>query len=122
MQVIKSTRLVCFDVDETLALTERPYGFVSNCIEDVETGQTFWSHDRHIKLLKQFKARGFTILVWSQGGAAWAKLVLKAYKIDKHVDFVMDKPTWVVDDLPVSAWIGPSIYLHPTDKSKDTKR
>lgn len=104
MKVIKSTRSVFFDVDDTLALWE---------------GSSYSGHQRHIEMMAKFKERGHTVVVWSAGGAEWAVSVCEELGIEDLVDYVMDKPSWYVDDLPSSVWMKNPIYLHPTDPSKD---
>lgn len=125
MQIIKSTRLVMFDVDDTLVIWDwqsidpEGKGLVAikngNCVEHV------MPHLRHIELMRQFKARGHMVVVWSQGGHEWAAEVCKVLGIEELVDLVMDKPNWYVDDLHSTAWMKAPIYLHPTDPSKDSR-
>lgn len=121
MKVIRATRSVFFDVDETLVLWDwhdiDPDGKGLLNIN----GEHVLPHFRHIELLKQFKARGHTVIIWSQGGHEWAEYVCKALALEEFVDIVMDKPNWYVDDLHVNAWMKNPIYLHPTDPSKDSK-
>jgi FMN phosphatase YigB (HAD superfamily) len=125
MKVIESHRTVFFDVDDTLVIWDwkefSPDG--SGLIQVKDPGSNHFElvlpHDRHIKLLKQFKARGHTVIVWSQGGWAWAESTVKALGLESLVDVVMSKPDWYVDDLPASAYMGNNIYKHPTDKNKD---
>jgi hypothetical protein len=78
-------------------------------------------HERHIQLIRQFKARGHTIVVWSQGGWSWAESVVKTLGIENLVDIVMDKPNWYIDDLPAEAFMRLPIYLHPTNPDKDKR-
>ena len=125
MQVIKSSRIVMFDVDDTLviwdwkAINPDGVGLVYIRNPDGNCEELVMPHDRHIRLLRQFKARGHTVVVWSQGGHAWAENVCKILGIDSIVDIVMDKPNWYVDDLPCEAFMKSPIYLDPLDKSKD---
>jgi len=127
MHVIKAQRTVYFDVDDTLLIAN--YGCYYPSPEEVvsvkcpDSGYTtcFMKHERHINLMKQFKARGHTIIVWSQGGHRWAESAVKLLELDSIVDYCMDKPSWYVDDLPSTAFMGRNVYLHPTDPSKDNK-
>lgn len=116
-----------FDVDDTLVIWDwkelDPEGIKLIKVEDPE-GKCFqlvMPHDRHIELMKQFKARGHTVVVWSQGGWSWAESVVKALGVEHAVDIIMDKPNWYVDDLPSSAFMGSPIYLDPLDPSKDKR-
>jgi hypothetical protein len=125
MKTIRATRLVCFDVDDTLVLWDwrelDPEGKDLIDIKSPNAGTSIsvLPHKRHIELLKQFKVRGHTVIVWSQGGHEWAEAVCIALGIENCVDFAMDKPNWYVDDLNASAWMKSPVYLHPTDPTKD---
>src|SRR5665213_647067 len=105
MHVVKSSRLVMFDVDDTLviwdwkAINPEGIGLISIVDPNDSVAVLVQPHNRHIELMKQFKARGHTVVVWSQGGHAWAEAVCKTLGIENMVDFVMDKPNWYVDDL-----------------------
>jgi hydroxymethylpyrimidine pyrophosphatase-like HAD family hydrolase len=84
MQVIKSHRIVYFDVDDTLVIWDwksiDPEGKGLLQIADPNSShmELVLPHERHIALLKQFKARGHTVVVWSQGGWDWASSVVKS--------------------------------------------
>jgi hypothetical protein len=125
MLVIKSSRIVFCDVDDTLVMWNwkdySPDGVGLIGITDPNDNVTVavLPHFRHIEMIKQFKARGHTIVVWSQGGWAWAESVVKTLGIEHMVDLVIDKPSWYIDDLPASAFMQNPTYLHPTDPSKD---
>lgn len=127
MKVIKSHRTVFYDVDDTLVIWNwKEYdpegkGLISITDPNDSVSVALLPHYRHIELMKQFKARGHTVVVWSQGGYAWAEAVVKALGIEYMVDVVMDKPTWYVDDLPAHAYMGNPTYLHPTDEEKDKR-
>ena len=127
MQVIKATRVVMFDVDDTLVMWDwREYspdgeGTIDIVNTECNVIECVLPHYRHIQLLKQFKARGHTVIVWSQGGHSWAENVVKALQLQDLVDIVMDKPTWYVDDLSAQVFLGGPIYLHPTNPLKDQR-
>ncbi len=127
MEVIKSHRIVFFDVDDTLVIWDwksvDPEGLRLIKVEDPEAkcSQLVMPHDRHVQLMKQFKARGHTVVVWSQGGWAWAESVVKALGVENVVDYVMDKPSWYVDDLPASMFLGKPIFLDPLNPNKDKR-
>jgi phosphoserine phosphatase len=107
MIVTKNDNMVCFDVDETLVVVNYPPEFQ----DKVETFNAFGEdfhfvrHQKHIDLLRQFKARGHYVVVWSQGGWQWAEAVCKHLGIEECVDEVKTKPKWIVDDLPPNAFL-----------------
>lgn len=122
MKVIKSENLIVFDVDETLVCypgKKDGVKFPSDniLVYDPYDGEYVArsAHKPHIKLLKNHKARGATILVWSQNGYEWAKAVVRALELDEFVDIIASKPRAYVDDLPSSEWMGPRIYMKPED-------
>lgn len=114
MKVIDNEMVAAFDIDDTLLMWFHP---------DAQTrGQHFKDphddtehllvpHEKHIKLLKDFKARGYTIIVWSGGGYAWAETVVKTLGLEDHVDIVMTKIMKYVDDLEAHEILGSRIYL-----------
>lgn len=127
MQVIKSHRIVMVDVDDTLVLWDwksiNPdgIGLVSISNPDGNCTELVMPHNRHIALMRQFKARGHTVVVWSQGGWSWAEAVVKALGLEGVVDIVMDKPSWYVDDLPSQAFMKAPIFLDPMNPMKDKR-
>lgn len=127
MKTIRATRSVFFDVDDTLVLWDwrqySPEGIGLIDIKSPNAGTTIsvLPHYRHIELMKQFKVRGHTVVVWSQGGHEWAEAVVLALGLEDVVDLVMDKPNWYVDDLHANAWMKAPIFLDPTDEKKDVR-
>lgn len=127
MKVIKATRSVFFDVDETLVMFNwreiDPEGKGLVQIKDPNGSVALHvlPHYRHIELMKEFKARGHTVYVWSQGGHEWAAEVCRVLGIENLVDYVLDKPNWYVDDLHVNAWMKAPIFLDPMDPKKDSR-
>jgi predicted phosphatase len=90
---------VVIDVDETLItkfstvkgdkeLTLRYYG------------ETVYANpiNRHIRLLKSYKKRGYEVTVWSANGYLWAKQVVEVLDLYQFVDIVASKPLKYVDD------------------------
>lgn len=111
--------MVCpFDVDDTLVIWDRqcdspgegriqiedPYGHFTVFLKP---------HTQHVRLLKQMKARGRYVIVWSGGGNLWAEAVIKALKLERYVDLVLTKPITYVDDLTCDKWMGSRIYMSP---------
>ncbi len=68
-------------------------------------------HFKHIAILKRHKAQGNAIVVWSAGGAKWAKAVRDALGLTDIVDLTMAKPGKICDDLPVQEAMGTRFYV-----------
>ena len=73
-------------------------------------------HHKHIKLLKEFKSRGHSVVVWSDGGYDWAQLLVKELNLIKYVDLIMCKPKWYLDDLTCKDFLGKHFYFPLTEK------
>jgi FMN phosphatase YigB (HAD superfamily) len=111
MKFIDNELVVMFDCDDTLVMHNDQGNLL---IEDPYNTYTFIDverHERHIKLLKDFKGRGYTVVVWSAAGAKWAMKVVEALKLEDYVDLVISKPLKYVDDLPAEKILGSRIYL-----------
>lgn len=103
MKVIKGEDIVAWDVDDTLALwsknhTEPHKDAVPILNPYSEEIVYLRPHKVHIRIMKEYKGRGFTNIVWSAGGVKWAEAVIKALGIEKHVDFIITKPNRHFDD------------------------
>jgi len=104
MQVIGDKPLVCFDVDDTLVFSDSLGGaWIGQTV--IIGGRNWRVHWKHVQLLLDFKARGHTVVVWSQGGSKWAREVVQALNLEDSVDLIMPKPFWYVDDKLVSQWM-----------------
>ena len=104
--------VICFDVDDTLVLWNAEPTDVQ--IKDPYHENNIIAlkkHNKHIKLLKDHKERGYFVVVWSAGGYAWAKTVVETLELQQYVDFIMAKPLKICDDLPASEILGSRIYL-----------
>ena len=113
MKVIDNEKVIVCDVDDTLVMWNHPTSDNAIIITDPSDGQEcrVVPHQFHIDLLKKHVGRGYTIVVWSQGGFMWAEAVVKELGIDVYVDFVMTKPIKYVDDLTVEKWMGQHLYF-----------
>jgi len=129
MIVIPGNNIVFFDVDDTLILWSptqeqlEKYGIDITCdksmipnwkSEPVPSG--VWitrivPHNVHIEELKKYKMRNHTVVVWSAGGYNWAKIAVKALKLEDYVDLVISKPTWIYDDLSAAEFMPKNRWL-----------
>lgn len=115
MQVFESDLTTYFDVDDTLVVWGKPATYPGTIIIDNYGHPTpMLPHKAHIEFMKRQKARGFTIIVWSQGGARWAKKVVEALKLEEYVDVILTKPVVYVDDLKAEEFMTQRIYFRDT--------
>jgi len=117
-------RIVAFDCDDTLVMWEgREWEPGPNRVEFhcpisltgdnviIKTDTVYLvPHTKHIQKLKGYKRSGYYIIVWSAGGGAWAKEVVRVLGLEEHVDFVTSKPVYLYDDLPLNEAIGQRKY------------
>ena len=108
---IKNENIIFCDVDETLVChMTRSKDII---VKDPYDGKflKLKIHKRHVKLLKDHKARGYTVIIWSAAGVSWCNTIVKALKLEKYVDYTMTKPGKYVDDLKADEILGQRIYL-----------
>lgn len=123
MQVVDNDHVVCFDVDDTLIMwlwdqDEREKHKDEMIPVGTDKYQTYvLPHKEHIELLKRYKAKNKTIIVWTQSGYSWGHAVLKALGLEDHVDFVFTKPEKYVDDLNANEWMERVYFGKSNDKT-----
>jgi len=108
MKVFKKRSPVTVDVDDTLVAWPEDYEEkYSDRIQFNWYGKTVWLKPIPyiIHLLKSHKTRGFTIIVWSGNGYAWAQEVIKVLELGKYVDLIMEKPSKYIDDKNANDWM-----------------
>lgn len=109
-------KTLAVDVDETLVLFKYPPELEGQAVEFNAFGFPYRvvPHYKHIDAIKQFKARGHGVIVWSAGGGKWAEAVVKFLGLEEHVDLIMTKVDWAIDDKKdIRDW-GPEVfYLKP---------
>lgn len=114
MRTIRSDNNWMIDVDDTLIIWDEKHERTLKMYEPL-LGQYIhiapnWNN---IRLVKEKHIRGATIFVWSQGGYRWAEAVVKALGLEGYIEFVMSKPSGIIDDLPASEWMPKPICLNP---------
>lgn len=114
--IIDSELITFFDCDDTLVMWDNKYWEPGDgkieLTEPYDAGTVYLRpHKAHISLLKKFKARNYTIIVWSGNGAQWAKEVIKRLELESYVDVIMSKPIKFVDDLPAEEILTSRIYI-----------
>lgn len=108
---IENEMIIYFDCDDTLVM----YNVNGKKLDFVDPYSkeniSLVPHKKQIKLLKDFKARGYKVVVWTAAGAIWAKEVVNKLKLNNYVDLIISKPLKYVDDLPAQEILGSRIYL-----------
>lgn len=123
MMFIDNEMVVFCDVDDTLIMHDNslPYDLYITDPYMPDFTQAVRKHQKHIDFLKNLKGRGYTIIVWSAGGAKWANTVVKALQLENYVDICMCKPVKYVDDLEAHQILGTRVYLNEKGKTEDEK-
>lgn len=108
---------IYFDCDDTLVMHNMPDDIQETKGKEFRIhNHRFWlvPHEVHIQMLKNCKANGQVVVVWTQGGADWAEVVVDTLGLRDHVDLCVSKPFFFVDDLVASAFMPNScrIYQH----------
>jgi hydroxymethylpyrimidine pyrophosphatase-like HAD family hydrolase len=121
MKILKNDRVLVIDVDQTLILWDKKHHVPDHNkikIIDPLSLETLYltPHKVHIRLLKQHKARGYYVIVWSKASYHWANAVVEALDLTDYVDLVMSKPEKHIDDCEnVIDILGPRVYLENED-------
>lgn len=98
--VLADKRTTFYDVDETLIMWNPEPGPENILIDSGEGSILVRPHKIHIQLMKDLKAIGWNIVVWSQGGSDHASRVIKSLDLEAYVDLIIPKPESYVDDIP----------------------
>jgi hypothetical protein len=108
MILIDNPNVIFFDVDDCIVLWNPPPDPDGKLkYFDIETPhgiQVLPVNQSTIDDLIQHHMQSHYVVVWSQGGHEWAKQVCDSLGITKKVNMIMNKPKWIVDDLPTTAW------------------
>lgn len=118
MVVIKNENTDFYDVDGTIIIHEShktiPPG-ESLQVFDAVTKQfiTVRINKPMVRLLRESKARGSYVVVWSRGGYRWAADVIKALELTEYVDLVISKPLAYFDDTPIEKWLPYRVFIEP---------
>lgn len=78
-----------------------------------------YPHVKNIQLLKDLKASGKHIVVWSKGGQPWAQAAVNTLGLNNHVDYILSKPDRVVDDLKIEQILEHTDNLYINFSKKD---
>lgn len=109
MNVIESELIVGIDVDGTLIVPD-PKGSLQ--LAYGSSIQSFKPIIAHVDLLKEYKKRGFYVIVWSAGGYKWALQAVQALKLERFVDQILSKPIRHVDDKEdIASIVGTRVFI-----------
>jgi phosphoserine phosphatase len=113
MKVIKNELIAFFDVDDTIIKHDHSHINGPGKITCSLYGENRYvtPHELHIKLLKDYKARGYTIYLWSGNGFFWCQEVAHKLELTSYIDYCLSKPVKVVDNEPYSNWLPNPICL-----------
>lgn len=115
MKTVAVESTVWVDVDDTLVMwgIKAKKGQKLVAITEPHSGNQVYlaPHIGHIKVLKDRKARGSFIVVWSSGGYAWAETVVRALGLEAYVDLCMTKPHLYMDDKDAVSVMGERLYI-----------
>lgn len=116
MQVLKNELVVFTDIDDTLVIwTDKPFEPSEGSVKIVDPYDQsplyLVPHTRHIKLLADYKARGYTVIAWSANGYAYVETVIKTLGIESTIDIAMSKPGKYMDDLHAKDILGQRVYI-----------
>lgn len=108
MKIINNDLIVPCDVDLTLIDYNIKDKIFSELVKvGLIKGKEIWVYPikDHIETIKNMKASGAYILVWSGTGHAWAAHIVKKLGLEKYVDIIMSKPKWYIDDCSADEWM-----------------
>jgi hydroxymethylpyrimidine pyrophosphatase-like HAD family hydrolase len=120
MKIVEGFDFTYFDCDDTLVMWDTTLidQNLDKCItfENPSDKNLKWlllPNENTIQALKQAKAAGSTIVVWSAGGWDWALEVVTRLELKDYVDLVISKPMRYYDDIPSSQFMGRRYDLKP---------
>lgn len=102
---------VYFDVDNTLVYSVTEFPFAVGTKVSIG-GRTWVIEDVHVDAIRDFHARGHTIILWSAGGSEWCQAVAEALDIEDYVWACLSKPTWYFDDCPAERFMPQNIRYY----------
>ena len=107
---IENERTAFFDVDDTLIHWEPLDGVEPLLLVSPKESYNVYPMQKNIDLIKEIRAVGWEIVVWSQGGVSHAERCVKLLGIEDLVDVIISKPTIYVDDLPFEQQMIKRVY------------
>ena len=121
MKSYEHETVVTFDCDDTLFMWNENSSEKITMESPYIKGKVYKvsPHKAHIKVLMDSFARGFLVIVWSAGGAKWAKTIVKALGLTKYVHITMAKPIKYIDDKEnIDDILGTRLYIPYKEDTK----
>lgn len=103
-------RVAYVDVDETLISWTSVENALPLVLSSPKGFFTVYPMLKNIELMRELRAVGWEIVVWSQGGADHAERVVQLLGIEHLVDVIISKPSIYVDDLPFEQQMIKRVY------------
>lgn len=111
MNISPSGPTVYFDVDNTLVYSAAEYPQASGPIAIIND-RAWVVEEKHVEAIRDFAARGHTIVVWSAGGSEWSRSVVEALGLRELVWACLSKPTWYFDDCAAQSFMPENIQYY----------
>lgn len=112
--VLESHKVVGVDCDDTLVMWDiSKYPDMPRITVDLCGPVQLVVNQKNVNLVRKLAKLGYQIVVWSQTGYDWARVVGKAVGIDDVTSLYMTKPRYHIDDMPASVWIGDRLWRDP---------
>lgn len=125
MRILNGDNNLCVDVDDTLVSWDKigtenhpPHESCERVtIEHEGVSAQYWAFHNNIQSLRTHHQKGHNVIVWSGSGYEWAQSVVRALGIEDHVDLIMCKPRWLLDDMKPGEFM-PTPYWGAGDPGK----
>jgi hypothetical protein len=116
-------RTLYVDVDETLVFLNFPESRAKDAVDFSSFGfnAKVLVHKHHVELIKQFRARGIGVIVWSVGGVKWARAVVEFLGLTGYVTAILPKPSWMLDDKDPSQFLRGIRFYKDIDTGEEIK-
>lgn len=112
-KIVRNETVAWVDIDNTLAMWKEPTVNAPGKITVEYGGRDLFltPHQPNIDLIKEYKNRGYFVIIHSANGFAHATRVIRALGLEDTIDLIMTKNIKVVDDKHPADWMGALVYL-----------
>ena len=108
MYIAPNTPTAFFDVDDTLVMWRTPE---FNEETTKIAGNNYIINWNNVNYLRKLHNRRHYIIVWSKAGTQWCKDVVEGLDLQNHVDCIISKPTYYIDDIEnTNSFMGKHVY------------